>query len=386
MNPFIFHCATTIRFGEGLSSSTADFVADLGGSRILVVTDDVLIKAGLVKPILAGFQEEGLTTVTFSNVPSDSDIGCVQDALNLGRAEKCDAIVAIGGGSVLDTAKVANICLTMGGDILDYEGLNNLTKRLLPIVAIPTTAGTGSEVSLVAMIKDPKAGKKLLYGSPFLAPDLAVLDPALLVTLPPKLTAATGLDALTHCIEAYSVEYTRSPLTDMLCLESLRLLFASLPQATKHGDDLEARSNTLVAATMAGIAFTNSGVGIVHALSHATGGQFGTHHGITNSVFLPYGMMFNFDVVAPRYATIARYLKFSDSDKDEVAAKKLIEKVEGLAQEVGLPKRLRDLGVPALASNQIEDLANMACTDPAIMFNPKETTLEDIIGIYERAY
>ena len=166
----------------------------------------------------------------------------------------------------------------------------------------------------------------------------------------------------------------------------LRLLFEFLPKATKHGDDLEARSNTLIAATMAGMAFTNSGVGVVHALSHATGGQFGTHHGTTNSVFLPWGMQFNLDVVAPRYAAIARYLKLTDDKSDEVASKKLIVGIQQLAQEVGLPSRLRDLGVPALEEAQLENLAYLATTDPAIMFNPKETTVQDIIGIYERAY
>ena len=387
MNPFIFDAPTRIEFGEGIASSAAEVVKGLGATKVLIVTDQVLIKNGVVAPILNCFQEEkSLKTVLFSDVPSDSDAACINKAATLATSEKCDAVLAVGGGSVLDAAKVANIALTLGGDSLQYQGMNNLTRRLLPFVAVPTTAGTGSEVSAVAMVKDSLEGKKLLFASRFLAPDVAILDPTLLVSLPAKLTAATGLDAVTHCIEAFSVECTRSPVTDVLCLEGLRLLFAYLPQATNHGDDLEARANTLVAATMAGMAFTNSGVGVVHALSHATGAKFGIHHGTTNSVFLPFGMQFNRDVVAPRYASIARYLRFSDDKSDEVASSKLIEKVQELASEVGLPKRLRDLGVPQLASNEMENLAYLATTDPAIMFNPKETTVEDIIDIYERAY
>jgi alcohol dehydrogenase class IV len=387
MNPFVFEVPTRIEFGEGLAGSASEVCKRLGAARILIVTDEVLIKNGVVEPVLRSFQEDqSLSTTIFTDVPPDSDIKSANKAAALAVKEKCDAVLAVGGGSVLDTAKVVNISLTFGGDVIDYQGMNNLSKRLLPFIAIPTTAGTGSEVSAVAMVKDSGEGKKLLFASRYLAPDASILDPTLLVTLPPRLTAATGLDAVTHCIEAYSVEFTRSPLTDMLCLEGLRLLFEFLPKATKHGDDLEARSNTLIAATMAGMAFTNSGVGVVHALSHATGGQFGTHHGTTNSVFLPWGMQFNLDVVAPRYAAIARYLKLTDDKSDEVASKKLIVGIQQLAQEVGLPSRLRDLGVPALEEAQLENLAYLATTDPAIMFNPKETTVQDIIGIYERAY
>jgi alcohol dehydrogenase len=226
----------------------------------------------------------------------------------------------------------------------------------------------------------------MLFGSRFIAPDVALLDPTLLRTLPPKLTAATGMDAVTHAIEAFSSISTVSPITDMFCCEALRMLFEYLPIATKSGDDLEARANTLVASTMAGLAFTNTGVGVIHALAHATGGQFGTHHGMTNSVFLTHGMAFNLDVIADRYAALSRYLKFSDSSNDEVAARTLIDRVEKLNVEVGLPRRLRDLGVPVLKDEEKEQLAELANTDPAIMFNPKETTIADIIGIYERAY
>jgi alcohol dehydrogenase class IV len=384
MNPFVFHCPTKVNFGEHMAATASDAVKDFGGTKTLIVTDEVLAKSGVLQPILSGFKKDEY--VLFTEVPPDSDVDIVNKAAVLAREAGCNCILAVGGGSVLDTAKVVNICLSLGGKLLEYQGLNNLATRLGPLIAIPTTAGTGSEVSMVAMVKDNAEGKKLLFGSRFLAPDCAILDPLLTVSLPPKLTAATGLDALTHNIESYSAVISNSIFTDSLCIESLRLLFEYLPRATTHGDDLQARSATLVASAMAGVAFTNSGVGIIHALAHATGAKFGTHHGLTNSIFLPHGMQFNLDVVSSRYALLARGLGFSTSSNDEEAAQALISAIAQLSSRVGLPNRLRDLGVPVLKDAQLDELAYLASTDPAIMFNPKESSVEDIIAIYERAY
>ncbi len=387
MNPFIFHAPTRVMFGENIAQTAPEMVKEFGGCKVILVTDDVLLKTGILKPIIDAFKEDGLVELSiFSDVPPDSDITAVQAATALAREQGCDTVISIGGGSVIDTAKVVAICLTFGGDILDYQGMNNLPSKLIPHISIPTTAGTGSEVSMVAMVKVAADGKKISFGSRFIAPDIAFLDPTLLVTLPPRLTAATGLDAVTHAIEAYTSLQTVSPVTDLCCLESLRMVFKYLPIATKDGANLEARANTLVASTMAGIAFTNTGVGVVHALAHATGGQFGTHHGMTNAVFLTHCMNFNLDVAGERYANIARYLKLSDSKSDDVAAAALIDGVEKLSVAVGLPRRLRDMGVPELVGDALRELGVLAETDPAIMFNAKEATLDDIVGIYQRAY
>lgn len=384
MNPFVFHCPTKINFGEHMAATAADVVKEFGGTKTLIVTDEVLVKTGILQPVLSGFGENDY--VLFTEVPPDSDIDCVNKAAEAARKAGCNCILAVGGGSVLDTAKVVNICMSLGGELMEYQGLNNLTERLGPLIAVPTTAGTGSEVSMVAMVKDNAEHKKLMFGSRFLAPDATILDPTLLVSLPPKLTAATGLDAVTHNIESYTAVISNSVFSDSLCIESMRLLFEYLPRATMHGDDLEARAATLVASTMAGLAFTNSGVGIVHALAHATGAKFGTHHGLTNSIFLPHGMNFNLDAVSSRYAALARSLGFSNSVNEEEAARALISAVEQLSSRVGLPSRLRDVGVPQLKDTQLDELAELASTDPAIMFNPKESSVEDIIAIYERAY
>jgi alcohol dehydrogenase class IV len=387
MNPFVFHSPTRIIFGEYAASSVVDAVREVGGTKVLFVTDDFLLKSKILDPVLASLAELGAgCTIVFSDVPPDSEIKTVNSAAKIAVDSGCDCVVAVGGGSVLDTAKVANICISMGGHLMEYQGLNNLADRLKPLIAIPTTAGTGSEVSMVAMVKDSAESKKLMFGSRFLAPDVAILDPTLIISLPPRLTAATGMDAITHAIESYSSVISSSSFTEALCLQALRFLFDNLERATVDGTDIDARSATLIASTMAGVAFTNSGVGIIHALSHAVGARYNTHHGATNSIFLPHGMDFNKEVAAPRYADMARFLKLDNSGDDEKAAQSLIDAVRQLTQRLKLPLRLRDMGVTDFEGEQLNELAELAATDASIMFNPREVSNEDLIDIFKRAY
>ncbi len=386
MNNFVFQSPTKVCFGEQLSATSYEMVKELGAQRPLVITDDFIYKSGMLNAILEDIESSGIKVVVFSDVPPDSDLDCISRAVQLGRDNNCDSVIAVGGGSVMDTCKAVNICLSLGGDLIDYQGLNVISTKLFPMVAVPTTAGTGSEVSFVAMIKDNAEHRKLLFGSRFLAPDAAILDPTLLISLPPKLTAATGLDALTHALECLVASITNSPFTDALSLRALRLIFDYLPRATKNGEDMEARGATLVASTMAGCAFTNAGVGIIHALAHATGAKFKTHHGMTNAVYLPHGMRFNLGTSAPTYAQIARRLGFSDDLDDNKASGALIDAVENLLVEVNLPRDLKTLGVPKMDEPDFTDWANMVMEDPAIMFNPTEASLDDVKILFERAY
>lgn len=399
MNPFVFHTPTRVYFGENSASSCGDFLRELGGTKVLMVADAFLEKSGALTPLIDSIKEStGIEPVLFTDVPSDSDIDCVNKATVIARTSGCDALVAVGGGSVLDTAKVINICLTFGGEVMDYQGLNIIERKLLPLIAVPTTAGTGAEVSFVAMVKDHGESKKLMFGSRFLAPDVAILDPLMIVSLPAKLTAATGIDAVTHDIECYVASGTYSVFTDSLCLESLRLLFEFLPQATIDGDNLEARGATLVASCMAGVAFTNSGVGITHALAHAVGAKYATHHGMTNAVFLLHGMRFNFESVYSRYARIARFLDLAaeasnsingntiNSSDDRALAHLLLNKVEALLRQLKVPLNLRELGVPELTDENLAELVDLAGADPAIMFNPREASTEDLTQLLKRAY
>ena len=402
MNPFTFLSPTRINFGEGTAAGIIDALAELNASNPLIVTDAVLFANGILKPILDEFGNAGMKTPTvYKDVPSDSDVDCVRKGIELGRSLGVDSVIAVGGGSVIDTAKVINIGLSVEGDVLDFEGINNLTDPLKPFIVIPTTAGTGSEVSAVAMIKDHATGKKLLFGSRFLYADIAILDPALLVSLPPRLTAATGMDAVTHGLESY-VAMTTNPMSDSLALQSLSMLFASLPQATKHGDDMDARAQTLLASTIAGVAFTNAGVGIVHALAHTLGAKFSIHHGVANSIFLPHGLKFNIEAAAERYAQVWNYLctaasnhtslneHFSDKFVAEAdptkAAERLLDAVKLLTNLCSLPTQLREVGVPELSTSDLEELAETAMTDPAIMFNPREASPDDLMNIIKGAY
>jgi alcohol dehydrogenase class IV len=390
MNPFVFHTPTRVYFGEDSASSCGDFLRELGGKKVLMVADAFLEKSGALKPLIESIREStGSAPILFTDVPSDSDIDCVNNATAIARTHQCDALVAVGGGSVIDTAKVINICLSFGGEVMDYQGLNIIERKLYPLIAVPTTAGTGAEVSFVAMVKDHGEGKKLMFGSRFLAPDVAILDPLMIVSLPAKLTAATGIDAITHGIECYVASGTYSVFTDAICLESLRLLFEFLPQATVDGGNIEARGATLVASCMAGVAFTNSGVGITHALAHAVGAKYATHHGMTNAVFLPHGMRFNLDTVYPRYARIAQFLGFADEENngDERAlANLLVNKVEALLEKLQLPLTLRELGVPEFSDENLAELTDLAAADPAIMFNPREASSDDLTQLLKRAY
>jgi len=390
MNPFVFHTPTRVYFGEDSASSCGDFLRELGGKKVLMVADAFLEKSGALKPLIESIREStGSAPILFTDVPSDSDIDCVNNATAIARTHQCDAFVAVGGGSVIDTAKVINICLSFGGEVMDYQGLNIIERKLYPLIAVPTTAGTGAEVSFVAMVKDHGEGKKLMFGSRFLAPDVAILDPLMIVSLPAKLTAATGIDAITHGIECYVASGTYSVFTDAICLESLRLLFEFLPQATVDGGNIEARGATLVASCMAGVAFTNSGVGITHALAHAVGAKYATHHGMTNAVFLPHGMRFNLDTVYPRYARIAQFLGFADEENngDELAlANLLVNKVEALLEKLQLPLTLRELGVPEFSDENLAELTDLAAADPAIMFNPREASSDDLTQLLKRAY
>ncbi|HEY9791624.1 MAG TPA: iron-containing alcohol dehydrogenase [Candidatus Obscuribacterales bacterium] len=400
MQPFVFHTPTKINFGEDTICGIGDLLFEMHASRPLLVTDANLIKAGVLKPVLAVLKEAGIENPhIFDEVPADSDVDCCRKAAQIARDNQCDSVIAVGGGSVMDTGKVANIGLSLPGDVLEYEGINTLAGKLQPMIAIPTTAGTGSEVSAVAMVKDHQQGKKLVFGSRFLFPDVAILDPKLLLSLPPKLTAATGLDALTHAIESYVAATTNAP-ADGLCLEAMRLIFASLPRATANGADLEARSATLIGSMMAGVAFTNAGVGVVHAIAHSLGGKYGTHHGMTNAILLVPGMEFNLSEVADKFGAAYRYLRSTlmsepapvgqwfakDALPGEPAGRMLIAAVKSLITECRLPERLRDLGVPEISEEDLQELAEMSMTDPAMMFNPKPASTEDLMAIIKGAY
>lgn len=361
-----FRARTRILFQPGGAALAADEAARLGLKRPFLVTDRVMAGLGLPGR-LAGLTPSGV----FADVPQDSEVSVVERAAAAMKEAGADGIVALGGGSVLDTAKAVNIVFTLGGHLVDHQGVGTLDVALSPFIALPTTAGTGSEVSQHAMVRDAAHHAKLPFVSPTLAADVAILDPELSVSMPAKVTAATGLDAMTHAVEALFAN-NASPITDALALGAARDIAAWLPRAVKDGSDLEARGRMLLAASQAGLAFSNAGVGIVHACAHACGALRGVPHGVASAVLLPHGTAFNTEAAPDKVALLCGVLG------DDVPAR-----LAELVRAAGLPTRLRDAGV---REEDLEPLADYAEMDGALIFNPRPAARDDLLALIRAAY
>jgi alcohol dehydrogenase class IV len=381
---FEFQVRPRILYGPRSVREVGFEARKLGGSCAVIVTDEVLRQAGLAQRVVDGLAGSGVTLAgIFDAVPANSEVRVVEEGATFARDAGCDLLIALGGGSVLDTAKGMNLLLTEGGALLDYEGAGLLTRPLRPLIAVPTTAGTGSEVTIAAVIRDEAQGLKLEFNSPFLMPDVAILDPELTLSMPPGLTAATGMDALTHAIEAY-VSTGAQPLSDALAIGAIKLIAANLRRVVQHGGDLEARGSMLLASNMAGIAFSNTLLGIVHAMAHPCGGRFGVPHGVANSILLPYGLEYNLPACASRLADVAAALGVNTGGvDDETAAQACIAAVRQLARDCGLPARLSEVGVP---HDGLRQMAADSQGDAMMFTNPLFAGEEDVLALYERAY
>ncbi len=380
---FEFRLGARVFYKIGLAQEIGYEVERLGQKRALIVADRGVIEAGLLAPVQENLSTSIECVGVFADVPTNSSVQAVEAGAALARECNADLVVAIGGGSCLDTAKCMRILITCGGRLLDYQGYNVLHQPLVPMVAIPTTAGTGSEVTPFAVIHDERERIKLTFVSPFLVPELAVLDPQLTCTLPPQLTAATAMDALTHAIETF-VSTDNNPISDSLALHAIESISNHLRDAMNNGTNIIARGQLLIAACMAGMAFSNSFLGVVHALAHATGGRFPIHHGIANAIFLLPGMQFNSVLVPDRYVRIGHALGVNAGGRSQVEViVDCINAVRTLMIDCGLPTRLRDVGVPETA---LEELADIALTDAAIFNNPRPLAREDLLLLLQAAW
>ncbi len=385
---FQFSCTTKIVFQAGLAKDFGVELGALGVRKILFLTDAVLKQQGIVDPILQGLKQNNIAVaVLFSEIPSNSELKVVRSVAELARRHEVDGLIAVGGGSVIYTAKAANILFTHGGDLVtDYSGAETLPGPLKPLVAIPTTAGTGSEVSHAAVILDEGHHAKLSFVDRHLAPHLAILDPQLTVKLPPRLTAATAMDALTHAIESMT-SIQANPISNAFAAEAIPMIRRSLVKAVLHGEDLESRGDLLAAAAMAGIAFDHAMVGVVHGMAHATGGLKGVHHGTANAIFLPWGMEYNFETCVAHYAEVASLLGISRANlSEEAAARAGIEALRRLQKELyqacGLPYRLRDVGV---TEADLESIAEGTVNDGTSFYNPREVVASEVLGVLKQA-
>jgi alcohol dehydrogenase len=384
-----FQNRTKVIYGEGLALDFTHELEELNANKFFIVSDRVIEKLGLVKQIKDALTSEGIKiTGEFFDVPQDASITCVKEISRLAVETKAEGLIAIGGGSVIDAAKGANFTFTFGGDLIeDYSGASTLTQPLNPLVVIPTTAGTGSECTLVAIIYDVENKTKLAFSDQFLLPNLAVLDPIMTRSMPPGLTASTGMDALTHAVEAYT-SIDSSPHTDALSVAAIEHIFNNIVKATENGKDLEARGGMLIGANLAGIAFSHSMVGCIHGMAHAAGGLARVPHGVANAIFLPHGMEYNLEQVKEKYAKLAPIMGEEISGLSiEDAAYKAINAVKNLTTRLNrldaLPLRLRDVGV---SEDQLLKIANAAVEDGTSIYNPREIVAEEILVHIKNAY
>lgn len=343
----------TLLVGPGASLRLAETIGGFGHRRVFIVADPVLVRLGLIAPFITALDRAGCRHLSFDEVTPDAPIPIVERGIEAFRGAHCDAIVAFGGGSVMDAAKVIGLAAANGRDPRSLVGYFRALSGPPPIYAIPTTAGTGSEVTVAAVISDPDAGRKLVIADTRLVPQIAALDPELMTGLPAAITAATGMDALTHAIEAY-ISGWHTEESDRLAETAVRAIFEYLPIAFRHGGNLLARERMALASAWAGMAFTRANVGNVHAIAHQLGGRYHTPHGLANAIVLPHVLRFSLPQAAPRLAALARAIGLGKPREAEgVLAKRFIAAVESLAQGIGIPRHLEALrpeDIPALAA------------------------------------
>lgn len=385
---FCFQARTRIVFGAGQISELGESLERLGASRYLLVTDKILAGLGFVDKAKAGVADSDVEiAAVYDGVMPNSEVSQVTAAAELAREHGCDGVIGLGGGSSMDTAKAVAIMLTFPGDLLEFEGAQMLTGRLVPHAAIPTTAGTGSEVTNCSVVLCEAEDRKVSLLDDWLFPDLAVLDPDLTAGLPPRVAAATGMDALTHAIEAY-VDVQHSPFSDALALQACGLIHRYLGRAVKQGaEDAEARAGMMTAASLAGLAFTHSMVGVVHGISHALGGVYHCPHGEANAVMLPSCMRFNLAAEPARFARLGQELGVDPSLPEAQAAEACVAAVEALRQEVaeasGMPATLKDLAIP---EDGFSSVADKAMEEGSMLYNPRPVEESDVLSLLREAY
>lgn len=377
----LYQPAHTI-IGKGCIQEIPKHIDTIAGKKALVVTDEGLYKIGTVKKVTDVLDRAGKPYALYTGVKPNPTVSLVNEAKTVYDREGCDYLIGIGGGSPLDVSKAVSILAKNGGKIEDYNGLDKSKKSGVPLIAINTTAGTGSEVTRAYVVTDEVRKVKMLMVDAHCLSYLALNDPALMVDMPAPLTAATGMDALTHAIEAY-VAKSHFPFTDGLALEAIGLVAKSLQKACENGRDMDARTDMCWAEYMAGLAFSNAGLGMVHAMAHQLGGFYNTPHGVANAILLTHVMKFNLPSCKERYADIARALKINTAHMTpDQAANAAITYIEQLAERIHIPK----LSETAFKPSDVLTLSLHALEDTGMPENPREATLVDVQKVFMDAY
>jgi len=389
---FEFYNPVKILSGKNALEHIPHELLTIGCSKPLILTNQMLKDIGVLKILLDAFSGSEIeATAVFTDVPQDSSVETVNKAVQYYRETACDSVIAIGGGSVIDTAKGLGIVISQGGeDLRNYMGAETLKRgKKAPFIAIPTTAGTGSEVTLVAVIKDHERNLKMEFVSYHLLPDAAVLDPRLTVSLPPRITASTGMDALTHAIEAYTC-IQANPLSSAYAISAMALIRENLIPCVKDGKNESCRMALANASLIAGAAFSNSMVGLVHAMGHALGGVCGVPHGDAMGILLPYCMEYNSRAEKELYSELLLHIKGEEAytatpkeSRNEAAIVAVRSMLHACNSLCGLPVKLSDTGVK---TGDLGRVADAAQNDGALLMNPVEAGKDDIIWILKQAY
>ncbi len=345
----------TLLVGPGSSARLGQAVAGFGHRKILVVTDAIISRLGLLKPLTEALEAGGARFVVFDKITPDAPIPLIEEGIAFFQEHDCDAIVAFGGGSAMDASKAIAVAVANPKPLRQLAGYFKGLRTPVRIYAVPTTAGTGSEVTVAAVISDPERGRKLVIVDPRIVPKMAALDPSLMTGLPPAVTAATGIDALTHAIEAF-VGNWKTPYSDGMALSAVGLIFENLRTAYREGGNLQAREKMSLASTYAGFAFTRANVGYVHAIAHQFGGRYHTPHGLANAIMLPHVLRFSAPAITDKLAQLAVRAKLgTEGDEPETLANRFLDAVEALNRDLGIPETLA-----ALREEDISDLARAA--------------------------
>jgi alcohol dehydrogenase class IV len=380
------HLPQDLLIGGGTSDDLGEHVARLNIERPLVVSDRFLLEKGPAGPLVERLGAGDAAVAVFGDVQPDPTLDNVEGALQALREHAADGVVAIGGGSPMDTAKAAAVAFANEGDVRAYAGYNQVPGPGLPLVAVPTTAGTGSEVTRVAVITDTERDVKMMMLDGHLMARVAISDYRLTMSTPPALTSWVGVDSLTHAIEAY-VSTRATVLTDMLALKAARLIGAHMRRVVENPDDEPGREAMMLGATLAGAAFSNSSVALVHGMSRPIGAHFHLAHGLSNALLLPTVTRFSVSGAPERYAHVSRAMDLAtDEDSDKVACDRLVDELEQLNADLGIPS-LSQVDVDREHFDRVvEDMAQAALDSGSPGFNPEPATKEQIVELYREAY
>ena len=395
---FTFYSAGQLLFGRNAVRQIGDVVGRLRAKRVFIVTDKILAGVGILDKVREPLA--GMTVEVFDGGEPEPTLGMVMRCIESAKVFRPDLVLGLGGGSNMDAAKLVAIVLAHGGHPRDYVGEEKVPGTVLPLVCVPTTAGTGSEVSAAAVFTDTEKQLKVSCLTNFIRPAAAIVDPLLTISCPPKVTADSGIDALTHAIEGFtaidnasyplpagerSVYQGKNPFADMVAEKAITLVGQFLKRAVKDGNDLEARDGMALAATLGGLAFSNAGVALVHAMEYPVGAAVHVSHGAGNGLLLPFVMRYNLSAKTAAYAEVARLLGEDTTGMDETAAaERAVAVVENLKADIGIPSRLRDLGVK---EEQLRPFAEKAFAVKRLMrVNPRYPTADEIEHIYRQAW